>query len=67
MIFYKMTKVKAGQLWLDNHRKEHLFVTGTRPEDPVYSGWVYFHNIDTDDDGNSSSAWFLKNCQLVSG
>jgi hypothetical protein len=62
-----MSKVKAGQLWLDNYRKEHLFVTGTRPEDPVYSGWVYFHNIDTGDDGNSSSSWFLKNCQLVSG
>jgi len=62
-----MTKVKAGQLWLDNYRKEHLFVTGTRPEDPVYSGWIYFHNIDTGDDGNCSSDWFLKKCQLVSG
>ena len=62
-----MTKVKPGQLWLDNYRKEYFFVKNIREEDLVYSAWVYWNNINTDDDSDSSMDWFLKNCQLVSG
>jgi hypothetical protein len=62
-----MAQPKPGQLWLDCYRREYFFVKNIRTEDPVYSGWVYWHNINTDYDSDASMDWFLKNCQLVSG
>ena len=58
---------KPGQLWLDINRKEYFLVKNVREEDQVYSGWVYWNNINTDYDSDASMGWFLKNCQLVSG
>jgi hypothetical protein len=58
-----------GQIWSLTHKGEtiYYFIVGIREEDPVYSGWVYWNNINTDYDSDASMDWFLKNCQLVSG
>ena len=64
-----MKKPQAGQIWCLDYKEERLyyFVTATREEDRVFSGWVYWNNMNEDFDSDASMDWFINNCSLVSG
>lgn len=57
----------AGELWLDKHNDEYLFITTQKilTSSSLDQEWVWWHNISCNIVGNSSLEHFLNRCTKV--